>query len=119
MVTHPSGAVSTEYRWQQGDDPGRLAPEGTWWVAPGVVAVNAESRLIVDLPHPSTTGELRVSLAGAYLAAPPGSALSTATTDAELAAARRELDAVYGTALFRVAHKPRRLYGALRRRLGR
>ena len=119
VVTHPSGAVSTEYRWQHGDDPGRLAPEGTWWVAPGVVAVNAESRLIVDLPHPSSTGELRVSLAGAYLAAPPGSALSTATTDAELAAARRELDAVYGTALFRVAHKPRRLYGALRRRLGR
>jgi hypothetical protein len=111
--------VSTVYRWQYGDDPGRLGAEGVWWVAPGVVAVDGGSRFTVDLPHPSSTGELRVSLAGAYLPAPPGSAVSTASTDAELAATRHELDAVYGTMLFRIAAKPRRLYGALRRRLGR
>jgi FMN phosphatase YigB (HAD superfamily) len=119
VVTSPEGSVSTEYRWSYGDDPGRLPAAEVWWVAPGVLAVDAASTVTVDLPRPVPVGELRVALAGAYLAAPQGSTLSTASTDAELGAARRELDAVYGTWLFRVAAKPRRLYASLRRRLGR
>jgi hypothetical protein len=116
VATTPEGTDTTVYSWKYGDDPGGLPAAGVWWVAPGVLAVDAHSTVTVDIQHPSPVGELRVALAGAYLVAPQGSTLASASTDAELEAARRELDAVYGTMLFRVAAKPRRLYGALRRR---
>jgi hypothetical protein len=118
-ATSPDGAASTEFLWQLGDDPDLLGASGAAWVAPGILAVDARSRLHVALPRTWASGALRVTVGAAYLAAPSGSAVGASSTRAELDAARRELDAVHHTLVFRLAARPRRLYAALRRRLNR
>ena len=118
VTTNPGGAVTTEYRWQHGDDQGRLPTADVRWAAPGVLALDANSALVVDLPTPILTGELRVALAGAYLPMPGGWVSNTDSTEAELRAVRHELDAVYRTKLFRIGALPRHMYGALRHRFG-
>jgi hypothetical protein len=117
VATGPEGDDTTVFRWQYGDEPTRLPATGVWWVAPGMVAVDAGSVVTFDLADPASTGELRLTLAGAYLPTPPGSTLATAGTDAQLAETRKELDEVYQTRLFRTSAFPRRVYGAIRRRL--
>jgi FMN phosphatase YigB (HAD superfamily) len=119
VTTDPGGALTTGYRWQHGDDQGRLPTADVRWAAPGVLALDANSALVVDLPTPILTGELRVALAGAYLPMPGGWVSNTDSTEAELRAVRRELDAVHQTKLFRVGALPRHMYGALRHRFGR
>jgi len=118
VTTDPGGALTTGYRWQHGDDQGRLPTADVRWAAPGVLALDANSALVVDLPTPILTGELRVALAGAYLPMPGGWVSNTDSTEAELRAVRRELDAVHQTKLFRVGALPRHMYGALRHRFG-
>jgi hypothetical protein len=114
VATSPDGVASTWFRWEGGDPPEALLAAGVWWVAPGVMAVDANSVVTVDLAGPASSGELRVMLAAAYLPAVPG---SIAGAGGELESTRRELAALYDTWLFRVADRPRRLYGALRRRI--
>jgi FMN phosphatase YigB (HAD superfamily) len=118
-ATSPDGVVATEFLWQFGDDPALLGASGASWAAPGVLAVDARSRLSVALPRTPSSGALRITVGSAYLSAPAGSTVTASSTSAELDAARRELDAVHNTLVFRVAARPRQLYAAVRRRLNR
>lgn len=80
-------------------------------------AVDGRTRLRIAVPAHLRSSAVIVTVAGAYLPVPPGTAhgRSLAELSDELSALRNELAAVYNTKVFRATAGARRVYAKLRR----
>jgi FMN phosphatase YigB (HAD superfamily) len=114
-VIDVAAGETTLFRWLRGDAHAALPASGIRWLTVHVMALNGSSDITVPLAVPVTTREMRVTVAGAFFpTAEVADGHLQQDPEAEVAALRQEIDAIYATKLFRAANLPRRIYGTLR-----
>jgi hypothetical protein len=112
------GDLGTVFRWTRGEQRAALPVDGIRWISAQVLVAESHSTFSIDLPAPLTSRELRVTLAGAFLASPEtADYYLSLDPNAEIKALQEEIEGIYRTKLMRAAALPRKVYARFRRRL--